>query len=466
MLTYILDKRGTDSLRDYLYKCVKQDILDGRLKAGEKLPSKRELAKHLEVSVVTVENAYAQLVAEGYVTARQKKGYYVNKIETLKLPQKPEQPAPIRERKAESAPACFVDFKTNSVSAERFPFSVWARLMREVIAERDTELLRPAPYNGVLPLRREIAKFLYNFRGLTVDPEQIVVGAGTEVLYNLIVQLLGRNNIFAVETPGYSKIADIYTVNAVEKRYVPLDQSGISMKALRESGANIVHISPAHHYPTGIVTPIARRQELLRWADEESGRYIIEDDYDSEFRFQGRPIPTIQSIDKQEKVIYVNTFSKTLAPSVRISYMVLPPHLLREYREKMGFYVCTVPSFEQYTLAKFMSTGRFEQHLSRMRKFYKSQRDVLISAIQSSGFRHRVRIMEENAGLHFILKVETEKSDREIVAGAAEKGVRVACLSEYMLEPDRKSEHNLIINYSGISGRDVGEAVRRLGEAL
>ena len=354
MLTYALTKTGGVSLYEQLYRRVKDDILTGRLATGEKLPSKRALAAHLEVSVITVKNAYEQLMAEGYIYGMEKKGYYVSPVQRpLAAPAHRQEAAPPAEHVWE------MDLVTNSIAAEDFPFTVWARLMRQTILEQGTGLLRPMPPQGAPELRRAIAAYLRQFRGMTVDEEQIIIGAGTEQLYNMLVQLLGRDKRYAVEDPGYGKIARIYRSNQAEVVSVPLDGAGLSVSALDEAGADVVHISPSHHYPTGIVMPIARRQELLRWAAQGNDRFILEDDYDSEFRFVGRPIPTLFSVDEAGRVIYLNTFSKTIAPSIRISYMVLPHRLLAAFREKLGFYASTVSGFEQYTLARFMAEGYY-----------------------------------------------------------------------------------------------------------
>ena len=464
MLTYSFTNRGNTPLYDYLYQCIKSDILHGKLKAEEKLPSKRSLAQHLKVSVITVENAYAQLIVEGYIYAIQKRGYYISALEEgipNVLPKKivsTESKEPQRE--------WFFDLKTNRISAAHFPFSIWSKLMREVLSEQDTQLLKAIPYNGVEKLREVIAEYLYHFRGMSVSAGQIIVGAGTEYLYNLLIQLLGRSHIYAVENPGYQKIAKIYKSNDISCRSIDMDEYGLSVAKLKASDASVVHISPSHHYPTGIVMPIGRRQELLGWANAKKNRYIIEDDYDSEFRFAGRPIQTLQSIDENQRVIYINTFSKSIAPSIRISYMVLPPGLVSVYREKLGFYSCTVPSFEQYTLAKFIGGGYFEKHINRMKKFYRTQRDRVIKAIEESAFHNIVQILEENAGLHFLLKVDTDKSDTEIVRAAAEADIKISCLSEYLHTPDARFAHTILINYSGIDSSRLPEAMERLSKIL
>lgn len=408
MLTYTLDKQAGLSLYEQLYRRVKADILSGRLAAGEKLPSKRALAAHLEVSVITVKNAYEQLMAEGYLTGVEKKGYFVSAVlpSPAAVPASPEQPPPPRE------PVWFLDLATNSIAAEDFPFTVWARLMRQTILEQGTGLLRSTPPQGAWALRQAIAAHLRQFRAMEVTAEQIIVGAGTEVLYNLLVQLLGRDRLYGVEDPGYGKIAHIYRAAGAEVTALPLDEAGVSVEALRRSDADVVHISPSHHYPTGLVMPIARRQELLRWAQEVPARVILEDDYDSEFRFVGRPIPTLFSIDGGEQVVYLNTFSKTIAPSIRISFMVLPRRLLADFRQKLGFYACTVSAFEQYTLAQFLAGGWYEKHLSRMRKHYRQKRDAVIAAVYKSPLAPYAAITEEDAGLHFLLRLDARRRTR------------------------------------------------------
>lgn len=408
MLTYTLDKQAGLSLYEQLYRRVKADILSGRLAAGEKLPSKRALAAHLEVSVITVKNAYEQLMAEGYLTGVEKKGYFVSAVlpSPAAVPASLEQPPPPRE------PVWFLDLATNSIAAEDFPFTVWARLMRQTILEQGTGLLRSTPPQGAWALRQAIAAHLRQFRAMEVTAEQIIVGAGTEVLYNLLVQLLGRDRLYGVEDPGYGKIAHIYRAAGAEVTALPLDEAGVSVEALRRSDADVVHISPSHHYPTGLVMPIARRQELLRWAQEVPARVILEDDYDSEFRFVGRPIPTLFSIDGGEQVVYLNTFSKTIAPSIRISFMVLPRRLLADFRQKLGFYACTVSAFEQYTLAQFLAGGWYEKHLSRMRKHYRQKRDAVIAAVYKSPLAPYAAITEEDAGLHFLLRLDARRRTR------------------------------------------------------
>lgn len=470
LLTYSFADLGSDSLYEHLYKCIKNDILNGVLTIGEKLPSKRNFAKNLNISTITVENAYAQLMAEGYIYSLPKKGYFVADISTSVLENTTTARFPVTEVPITQVPVTqnpyFADFVSNSITADNFPFSIWTKIIREVISEESDALMTNPPSGGIPELRSAIAQYLFQFRGMKVDPAQIIIGAGTEYLYGLLIQLLGNDNTFAVEDPGYRKIAQIYNSHQANCKHIPLDNYGVELTALEESGADIIHISPSHHYPTGIVTPISRRYELLGWASKSSSRYIIEDDYDCEFRLQGKPIPSLQSIDVMEKVIYINTFSKSLASTIRISYMVLPHHLLERFYRQLGFYSCTVSNFEQYTLARFISQGYFEKHINRTRNFYKTQRDTLLNCIKNSPLASRSTIMEEDAGLHFLLKLDTKLSDEDLIEKAKQAGLHIACLSKYYYKPQKLMEHTLVMNYSGLEPEKIPEAVQRLCTCL
>lgn len=460
MLTYSFENSGSDSLYEYLYKCIKNDILSGTLSADYKLPSKRAFAKNLGVSTITVENAYGQLVAEGYIYSLPKKGFYVSDISAIgnSVPLTPVTYSPEPAVNEEY----FADLTSNRTKADNFPFFTWSRIMNDIVTEQSQELMTPSPSQGILPLRQAIARHLYDFRGMLISPEQIIIGAGTEYLYSLLIQLLGQSQTFAIEDPGYGKIRMIYESNNVNVISIPLDEDGIHLKSLEQSQADILHISPSHHYPTGIVTPISRRYELLGWALRESNRYIIEDDYDSEFRFAGRPIPSLQSIDVCDKVIYMNTFTKSLSPTIRISYMVLPKTLMKEFNSRLGFYSCTVSNFEQYTLARFIENGHFEKHINRMRIFYRKQRDMLINAIKNSSLSEYVQIQEKDAGLHFLMSVKTSASDEQLTKKAREYGLKIACLSQYYHNESFAVMHTLVINYSSLDDYQIDKAIECL----
>lgn len=460
MLTYSMEQRGKVPLYEYLYQCIRRDILSGDLATGTRLPSKRALAEHLRVSVITVEGAYQQLEAEGYVYTLPRRGFFVAPVEQVLSASLPVQPVMEPEERSWR-----LDLKRNRVDISRFPVATWARLTRRVLSEDGEALLRPVPHQGLPALRQAIAHDLREFRGMAVDWSQILVGAGAEYLYLLVAQLLGPDRVFAVEDPGYPKIRQVYGSLGIPCRPVPLDGQGMDVAALTASGASVAHLSPAHHYPTGLVTPIGRRQALLGWAEKQGG-YIIEDDYDSELRFTGRPIPTLQSIDRRGRVVYMNTFSQTISPSMRLGFLVLPPALLAEYRRRLDFYACTVPALEQHVLALFLSEGHYERHLSRMRKEYRLRRDAVLEAFRSSAFAHRITLSEQGAGLHFLLRLETNRSDDQLRRRGETLGVQLGFLSEYAAVPNPAYAHTLVVNYGGLEPAALPEAMALLAEVF
>ncbi|MEM5816651.1 MAG: PLP-dependent aminotransferase family protein [Desulfitobacterium hafniense] len=465
MLTYSFETIGSESMYEYLYHCIKTDILQKKLKADEKLPSKRVFAKNLGVSVITVENAYAQLAAEGYIYTQPKRGYFVANLEKQTL--HPSLETSQNGLQSKKEPAYYADFVKNSVAPDSFPFSIWAKLLRDVMdTESQVSLLSDTSVGGVMKLRQAIAEHLYQFRGLSVEPEQIIVGAGPQYLYSVIIQLLGRKLTYAVEDPGYTRLSKIYESNDVQCCHIPMDDCGVIPESLKDCGADILHITPSHHFPTGIVMPVSRRYELLSWAAQEKERTIIEDDYDCEFRLFGKPIPTLQSIDVMEKVIYINTFSKSLAPTFRISYMVLPKHLVNRFYSQLGFYSCTVSTFEQFTLARFISEGYFEKHINRMRTYYRKQRDAILKALRQSELNPYITIQEEDSGLHFLMEVATDVDDAQLIDAAKKSGVRISCVSQYYHgTPDHKT-HKIIINYSGLESEKIENAIQLLSQSL
>ncbi|MEF2596727.1 MAG: PLP-dependent aminotransferase family protein [Lachnospiraceae bacterium] len=461
MITYTFTNTGSDSLYEYLYKCIKNDILQGNIRAGEKLPSKRTFAKNLGISVITVENAYEQLIAEGYIYSIPKKGFYVTdlkkEVETEKKTVTKEM-VPITGGES----GYFADFTSNQTQSELFPFTVWTRMIREVLGENQIQLMTNPPCGGIYPLREAIAKYLKEFRGMMVLPEQIIIGAGTEYLYGLLIQLLGTDKIYAVENPGYRKIAKIYRSWKVACEYIDMDEEGVQIGELQRKRVDILHISPSHHYPTGIVMPVSRRYELLGWAAKSNSHYIIEDDYDSELRLGGQPIPTMQSIDVSDRVIYMNTFTKTLASTVRISYMILPPPLLEQFYERLSFYSCSVSNFEQYTLGKFIEEGFFEKHINRLRNHYHKKRDILLGAIRESRLGDLVHISGEEAGVHFLMEIQTEKEEEEFLTCAQTQGIRLSPLSAHYHNRETERKNVYVMNYSSVQMEDTQEIVRRL----
>ncbi|RKM63264.1 PLP-dependent aminotransferase family protein [Butyrivibrio sp. XB500-5] len=463
MITYNFDNvKGPLYL--YVYKSIKNEIVSGKLKPMEKLPSKRSFAQNNGISIITIQNAYDQLISEGYVYTQPKKGYYVANLE--KMPNVATDSKVNYDIKVPSKDAYECDLSSNRVNPDNFPFSIWTRISRDVMSNMKEELMQISPTAGVMELREAIAEHLKSFRGMLVDPNQIIVGSGTEYLYGLIMQLLGRDKKYVIENPGYKKLADIYKQNKIDFSYASLDDNGITVKELEKSKAEIAHICPNHHFPTGITMPASRRYEILAWANGGDGRYIIEDDYDSEFRVTGKPIPPMFSIDANEKVIYMNTFSKSLSPTIRISYMILPVHLANRFYETMSFYSCTVSNFEQYTLAKFISQGYLEKHINRMRLYYTKQRRRLMEIIERSALRDRCRILENDSGLHFLIMLDTDKEDAEIENSLKNKGIKIKALSDYYFVDAAKNQHCFIINYSNQDVGSIRDTLKEIAKEL
>ncbi len=466
MLTLNLEPNKPQPIYMQIYQYIKNEILLHHLTPGTKLPSKRSLATQLGISTITVEGAYGQLVSEGYIYARLKSGYFVSPVENYQQYKQADTYSP-----SPSVPSIVipqphrVDLSSNSLLAENFPFSTWSRLLRHTISEKQQLLLTQSPTAGVAPLRQAIANHLRHFRGMNISPEQIVIGAGTEYLYELLIKLIGRDKIYCVEDPGYQKLRRIYRDNGACCIALPIDKQGMSVTALNTVSCDVIHISPSHHFPTGIITPISRRYELLGWA-AAGPRYIIEDDYDTEFRLVGRPIPSLFSIDMSNKVIYMNTFSKSLASTIRISYMVLPKPLMEEFNSKLNYLSCTVSTFEQYTLAEFINQGYFERHINRMRNNYKKLRQQLLKALTSHPDHERIKILQQSSGLYFLLQIDTNLSDRDLQARLRQKGLMLQPLQHYYQNRQAAPEHTFVVNYSSIASTDIHQIVDALFSSL
>lgn len=458
MLTYDLQHRP---LYLALYNALRHDITAGTLAQGEKLPAKRPFAEHLGVSVMTVEGAYSQLCAEGYLEARPRQGYFVAQGQA---------PTPMAIKPAPTvSPAVHhpwtLDLHSNRINTAAFPFATWSKLVRQVLTQEGTHLLDPLPNQGLPALREAIAQDLHQYRGMNVSPEQIFIGAGAEYCYLLLAQLLQEEGAIAVEDPCYGKIPQVYTQAGRDIIPIALDEQGLEVGALSTSGARIAHLSPSHQYPTGVVMPIGRRQALLQWAEQVDG-YLIEDDYDSELRLTARPIAPLQSIDTHGRVIYLNTFSQTIAPSMRLGFVVLPPKLLERYRQRLHFYASTVPSMEQHVLARFLSQGYYQRHLSRMRKEYRQRRLAVLQAFAAAPFAEKITLHEEGAGLHFLMTVDTPYNDQTLRQHSEALGLRLGFLSDYAMEDPSRFQRVLVVNYASLDIHHLPQVVDALGQLL
>lgn len=459
MITYNFDKTIKKPLYEQLYLFIKNDIITGVIPSGSKLPSKRELSAHLGLSKITIENAYSLLISEGYIYSLEKKGYFVEeKLST-------HQTALNRDYEEDTNIKYKVDLVSNSVPPEHFPFRTWSKLMRNVCLDHTEELLKPIRFNGAYCLRSAIAEYLFEERGVNVSPDDILIGAGSEYLYGIIAKLISSDSEVAVEEPTHTKILRVYNFYNVKSRSIPIDDEGISMDLLNKSGCNAVHISPSHNFPSGIITTIKRRKELIEWLSEDNNRYIIEDDFDSELRITGRPIPSLFSTDINRRTIYLNTFSKTISPSVRISYCVLPHELTLKAKELFRNYSCTVASFEQYTLSEFIKNGYFQRHINRNRKYYINHHKVLTDIFENKNIS-RLELMDSDSGLHFMIRINSSVSDDIIKNMLYEYNINSSFYSDYFNSTLSENNHLLLVNYSGISKDDFSFVLDRLNEIL
>ena len=371
MLTYAMSQRDEKSKYYYLYSAIKEDILSGTLKKNERLPSKRSLAEHLGVSLITVETAYQMLKDEGYIESRERSGYYVTELKLLGKKVNNAKQLALLEHEV-------ICEKEQSL----FPESVYFKTVRSVLNDYSSELLEKSPNEGCAILRNAIAKYLLRYRGIFAQPEQIIIGSGAEYLYSTVVRMFGNDKVYGMEDPSYKQIRMVYEGMGAQCELLKMGKEGILSTELEKTKADILHVTPFHSYPSGVTATVRKRHEYLEWAkargiDEKEnadvaknrfGRIIIEDDFDSEFFMPGKPIDTLYMSDDSQSVIYINTFSKSLSSSIRIGYMILPEKYLGVYRETMGDFSCTVPVLDQYVLAEFIDKGHFEQHLNRVRR--------------------------------------------------------------------------------------------------
>lgn len=442
--TVTLDRKGKKPIYEQLYSYIAEEIRAKGLKENERMPSKKSLSKHLGISVNTVETAYALLTDEGYLKAKPRSGYYVCRID-----------APIgkdviryRSKAKKNCDNYRIDFRTNAVDVASFPYSTWARLSKNVMYSTP-EYLNTGDVMGDYELRESIAKYLHEFRGVNCSPEQIIVGAGIEYLTMLLAELFENRAVFALENPGYGKVNTILKNNNKGINYIGVDENGLSVDELKKTDSDIVYVTPSHQFPTGAVMPVGRRMELIKWAQERKGRYIIEDDYNGEFNFSVKPIPAMQGLSTDGKVIYLSTFSRVLAPSVRVAYMVLPDKMLDKFMKRFSSYSSTVPRFEQHTLNEFISGGYFSRHLNRVKNIYRKRRDKLIDVIAGKN----IKITGERAGLHIVVKTPRAK---EIIKTARDRGIRLYDMDTYYFERGKQS-NAIIIGYAGVSDSDIEE---------
>lgn len=445
-----------------LYQQLKRQIQTGAIPCGERLPSKRKLAEQLDVSVNTVDSAYCQLEAEGFIQSFPRRGFFVQAAGMLP----PDSPAPIPAQSCPSAvpPAYRVDFSPSGMARQQFPFGLWRRLMKSCFNEYDDTLLLRTPPQGDPGLRSAVADYLFRARGVRCRPEQIVIGAGTDNLLLILGYILPESFVLAVENPLYNHSHRLFARLGHPISAIPVDREGIRLSALPDTDQAVVYTTPSHQYPLGYAMPIGQRTALLQWSSHGQERYIIEDDYDSEFRYQSRPIPSLQSIDHLGRVIYLGTFSRSVAPALRISYMVLPEKLLELYQQHYQGYASTVSGFEQTVLRQFMTEGHFDTHVNRMRVYYRNRRQCLVDAL--TPLRQQLEILGDPAGHHLTLRVTNGMDEEELVASALSQGVRVYPVSPYFLGAvPQEYRSTVLLGFGGLSDEEIKLGAALLSEA-
>ena len=437
-LTISLETGSDRPLYEQIYNHIKTEILDGGLPFQERLPSTRKLAQYLQVSRSTVDMAYEQLLSEGYIESAPCRGYFVSELDGIyKGVAKETEEARTVEVKKEHYR---FDFSPNGVDLDSFPHNAWRKLSRVVLQDDEKELFMLGEPAGELELRSTIAAHLHQSRGVNCLPEQVVVGAGTDYLLMLLQAVFGEKRSIAMENPTYKKAYQVLENLGNSMQVIDMDRSGMNVKKLEASGAEIAYVMPSHQYPLGTVMPIKRRLELLKWADGSKERYIIEDDYDSEFRYKGKPIPALQGYDNHGKVIYIGTFSKSIAPAIRVSYLVLPEKLLRCYKERGTVFSSTVSRVDQRIVAGFLKEGYYERHLNKMRAVYKNRHDVLLEGLKEIP---GIEISGENAGVHLLVCFQNGRTEGEACALAKKAGIQVYGLSGYYIR-EKEETHTVI----------------------
>lgn len=456
---------GKTPLYEQIYLAIKRDIEDGKISFGEKLPSTRLLAANLNVSRFTVDIAYEQLVSEGYIQARAGSGFFVCDLSNLFSGITDHSGNCVSEVVHESPQSRVkIDFSPFAVDPIHFPYNTWKKRNREVM-DKTADLLVAREAMGDRGLRETISAYLYHARGVHCTPDQILVGAGNEYLLLLLVQILGGDCSVVMEDPTYVQAYEVFRHAGCQVRVGAMDEDGLLCSDLADHPADVVYVMPSHQFPMGTIMPLGRRQELLDWAAGAEGRYIIEDDHDSEFRYVGKPIPSLQSRDQKDCVIYFGTFSKSISPALRMSYMVLPRHLSERFYRQFDFYTSTVATGQQLVVRAFMETGDFERHLNRMRRIYKAKHDFFLKELKKRSWVCKVR--GENAGLHLVVDVDSVYSEEELLKLALERGVRIYGMSSYRIgAATQKEPVTLLLGFGGLTEEELLEGLAVLDELL
>lgn len=450
-----------------IYRQIKEQILTHQVRAHHKLPPKRELAKSLAVSTNSVATAYDQLLAEGYIYTIERLGYFVEEIQRFDINDQVAPKFPEQLREQQDSREGWISLSHMNANPKLFPFRKWLNCQAKIYEEHMDELSEMPHTQGPYILRKNIANFIYATRGVKCEPEQIIIHATSQGLMERLLMLQSKNTAFAVENPGYARYYHLLQRHAFKTHLIPLDDCGIDVKYIEQTNAQFVITTPSHQFPTGVIMPISRRVELLNWASRDEQRYIIEDDYDSEFKYQTDNVPSLQSLDYNRKVIYMGTFSKTLLPGMRISYMVLPTKLLANYQRTFPLEIQPANNLALYTLNEFIESGQYERHIRKMTKHYEEIRTALIEELTNICSK-KIVVYDIPAGLHFLIEVSTTKSYEEIEEAAQQQKLELYTLKRFSLNPLPLIQRNrlLVIGFANIQIEEVKEAIQRLNDCI
>ena len=450
-----------------IYEEIKKSILQRKLGMNEKLPSKRQLANDLQVSVNSVRFAYEQLLTEGYIYTVERKGYFVEDIKLFDVDGQVTRYFPKSLKEEQEERTDWLSFSHMNTNSELFPFKSWTKHQLEAI-ERFLPLLSElSEPQGPFVVRQSIARLIQSTRGVQCEPEQIIIHSTSQGLLEQFLFLQPKDAVFALENPGYARYYNLLQRHQRNVEIIPLDKNGVSIQALAAGKSKYLITTPSHQFPTGKIMPISRRIELLNWALEQDDRYIIEDDYDSEFKYKSDNIPSLQSFDINQRVIYMGTFSKTLLPGMRICYMVLPPKLLRQYKAYFSALIQPANVLALYTLHSFIESGAYQKHVRKMNSYYEGIRTVLINKLEQH-FGDKIEITNNSAGLHFLTKVHTSKTYAQVEGDLKKVKLEMYTIRRFLIEKDETFLKDLyiIIGFANMKEVDIDEGIARLQKAL
>ncbi|MGG7177500.1 PLP-dependent aminotransferase family protein [Clostridium paraputrificum] len=460
-LNPILTIENKKALYRQLYEYIKNEIIKGNISAGNKLPSIRQLSDKLNLSRVTIENAYQQLISEGYVISKPRSGLYVNEIDNYSYssPTLPFQSTCIKTTPSKNIE---YDFDPNGADLEAFPYATWKKILSKLLLNDRNDLYKPDESQGNLTLRKKLATYLNYSRNVQCDEGQIIIGATVQQLINIVSILISKNDMkkAAIEDPGCMEMKSIFKNLGYEVSRIPLDNDGVNIDNLYKSNATVLYTTPSKQFPSGMVTSISKRLKILKWANENDA-LILEGDYDGEYRYIGNPIPSLQGLSLKDNVIYISNFSKYLFPSVCISYMVLPKKLLPLYHIHCNLYEQSVSRLNQEVLFEFMDKGYFERHIHKMRKLYSKKHSLLINLLNKE-FNEIVKVIGKNAGLHILIEVKNGMTEEELVQAALNYNIKVHPYSYYLLNSKLYEYPRILLGFGFLSLDDITEAVKIL----